>query len=281
MSSESSQYPYNNIIELSSYDSINVKIQKYHLFVSKHKWSELMNQDDLRFLKCKKNILDILMKENNGIIMKLSTWDSPILKHDYVISNKVKNINFVRHYCYFEYEEDIIKFLCADEYDEDIDDIYNDSAIILTPYYKEIQYYMNDKKNIDSIIIKQIILALYSALFTDNIEFKKIDINNIYLEFVDKPFTIHYKLGENSLSMKTNKIVKIDAFSNSEIVYTHEKHNFKQLYINIISILEQFNLDELSNVIDFVQDFNGITTENIVHPIRILHGILFNVDSKL
>jgi uncharacterized protein YlbG (UPF0298 family) len=84
----------------------------------------------------------------------------------------------------------------------------------------------------------------------------------------------------HSLNIKTNHIVKIDAFSTSEIVYIHEKHNYKQLYINIIDILEQFNSNELSNLINFVKDFIG-NTENIVNPIRILHGILFHLDSKL
>ena len=275
MTSYSSEYPYNNIIELPSYSALQQVIRKYHLYVEKHKWSELMNQDDLRFLKSKKNTLDALLHHHDGVIIKLNTWDSPVLKHDYVMSNKIKNVNFVRHYCYFEYEEDIIKFLCSDEYDEDIEDIHNETAIVLSPYYK------NVIDVLDTNIIKQIILALYSALFVHYIEFKKIDIHNIYVEYVSKPYTIQYKLGDNSLSIKTNHIVKIDAFSTSEIVSIHEKRNFKQLYINIIEILEQLNLEELSNAISFVKDFIGNTTENIVNPIKILHGILFHVDSRL
>ena len=279
MTSYSSEYPYNNIIELPSYYALHQEVHKYHLHVEKHKWAELMNQDDLRFLKCKKNTLDILLQQHDGVIMKLSSWNSLILKHDYVMSNKIKNLNFVRHYCYFEYEEDIIKFLCSDEYDEDIEDLHNETAIVLSPYYNNIIHVLDN--NINSGIIKQIILALYSALFIHNIEFKKINIHNIYYEYVSKPYKIQYKLGDNCLSIKTNHIVKIDAFSTSEILSTHEKKNFKQLYINIVAILEQFNLDELSNVISFVKDFIGNTTENIVHPMKILHGILFHVDCKL
>jgi hypothetical protein len=275
MLSLSSENHYKNIKKLPSYNAMQLIINKYHAHVEKHKWAELMNQDDLRFLKCTKNILDILLHQHNGIIIKLSTWDSPILKHDYIISKKIKNVNFVKHYCYFEYEEDIFKFLCSDKYDEDI---YNETAIIISPYYKNITEVLNSELN--AVIIKQIILALYSALFVHYIEFKKIDIHNIYVESTNKPFTIRYKIGDNSLNIKTNHIVKIDAFSTSEIVYIHEKHNYKQLYINIIDILEQFNSNELSNLINFVKDFIG-NTENIVNPIRILHGILFHLDSKL
>jgi|LakMenE01Jun11ns_1017448.scaffolds.fasta_scaffold9959347_13 hypothetical protein len=274
MMSESLTYPYNNVIELSSYSAMNLQIQKYCLHVNKHNWADLINQDDLRFYKSKKNILNILTNDRNGVMLKISTWNHPILKHDYFMSKKIKNINFVQHHCYFEYEEDIIKFLCAHEYDKDIEDINNDSAVILSPYYSSILHIP-----LNSSIVKQIILSLYTALFTYYIQFQKIDINNIYVEKTDKIVGIHYKL-ENPQYVNTNHVVKIDEFSNSEMLYKHEQHNFKQLYTNIVSILEQFKSNHLINVIEFVKDFNT-TTNHVVHPMKILHGILFQIDSSL
>jgi hypothetical protein len=274
MLSESPTYPYKNVIELSSYSALNLVIQKYCLSVDKHKWADLINQDDLRFYKSNKQILHLLTNGANDIMLKISTWNHPILKHDYVMSNKIKNINFVQHYCYFEYEEDIIKFLCAHEYEEKIEDINNESAIILSPYYISVL-----DIPLHSSIVKQIILSLYTALFTYYIQFKKIHINNIYVENKHKIVGIHYKL-ENPQYVNTNYIVKIDEYSNSELVYKHEKHNFKQLYTNVVSILEQFKSNDLMNAIEFVKDFNT-TTEHTVHPLKILHGILFQIDSSL
>jgi hypothetical protein len=261
-------YTYDNVIELPYQDT---HIKKFQLYVHKQKWAELFNQDDLRFLKHKKYILHDLQHDLYGVILKSSSWNYPSLKHDYVVSHRIKNIHFVKHHCYFEYEEDVIKFLCTDDYDEENEDINTDCAIIISPYYKNIMHIA-----LNHAIVKQIILSFYVALLAYKVQFKSININDMYIDEKMKQCTIKYKLSK-PYTLKTNTILKIGCFVNTEILYQHSGENYKQLYVIIISVLQQFNKPCLQNLIELIQDFNA-NDEHVIHPMKVLDCILSQVD---
>lgn len=262
---------YNNIIELPSYKIQNASIRKYLLHVDKHKWADLFNEDDLRFLKHKKNVLYDLRDNKYGVILKIGSWDYPYLKHEYVISNKIKHVNFVKPYCYFEYEEDIINFLCKDEFDDKYNDVEVDTAITISPFYKSI---LHISLNVE--IIKQIILSLYVAFFVYKIQLKCINIQNVYIEEKMKAYNLNYKLNR-IYTLKSRQILKIDDFCCAELMDEYTNKAYKQLYTTIINVLQQLNNIALQNIIEFIQDFNA-NDENIVDPMKSIDYVLSQVD---
>ena len=236
----------------------------HHIITIPNKrWSDLIKNEDCRFFLHTKNVLQKLTKYPS-VYLKMSNWNSRDLRQGYEMSLKIKHHNLIRHICYFEFEEDIINYLYENIGHEDI---YEENAVILSPYYRKCT--ILDINNMDNM--KQIILFLYTALFAYNISFNSVDINDMYIEELKKSKTLEYSINGKQYYIKTKTIVKIDALHHATNTDTMGDVQYNLLYKNISSILEQTSLH--ANLLDLVKSFiqeNGHT----VHPIRILNTIL-------
>lgn len=265
---------------ISKFKSINLNntnIDKYHIILDNNKILDLYHNDDLRFFKKKKQILNDITKQTSGIIIKISSWDYSYIKHDYIMSNKINHKNFIKHYCYFEYEEDILNYLSSNTLEE----IYEHSSIIISPYHipiNKFDFNLLDKLNYYNCI-KQIILALYHLYFNSKIQFKNIILDNLYIDYhVDKQ-KLKYKIQNDEYIIKTNYIIKFDNFIYSEIITNMTTLQYKYLYTNIENILKNIpnpKIYNLDNIIDSIDEFNN-NSENLVNPLKILHIFLFNI----
>lgn len=196
------------------------------------------------------------------------------VKHDYIMSKKVNHINFIKHYCYFEYEDNIISYLSNNNYHNNE---WNEcSANIITPYYRPINKFnfLEINKNKFYICVKQIILALYHIYFNCNIKFNTININNIYINNINKNKYIKYVINNNTYIINSNYIIKIDSFATSEIITHLSNNDYKIFYDNIENILSDLNITSLlDSIIGIIHEFNN-DSENIVHPLKSLNIII-------
>ena len=218
------------ISKLNTINLNNINIDKYHIMIDNNKILDLYHNDDLRFLKKQKNMLNDIINQTSGVIIKLSSWDFPYIKHDYIMSNKINHINFIKHNCYFEYEEDILNYLSSNTLEE----IYEHSAIVISPYHIPFNNFDLNLLDENSFYncIEQIILALYHSYFNCNIQFKNIILDNIYIDYHINKKKIKYKIGNNEYTIQTNYIIKLDNFIYSEII-TDINLSYKNLYSNI------------------------------------------------
>lgn len=253
-------------------------IYSYHLYVSSDKWKTLMKNEDIRFFKHKKNLLnDLNACKETGITMKISSWNYMNLKNDYLLSNKIIHPNFVRQLCYFEYEDDIMKYLDASYdtggYKSSENDITEECAVVIAPYYKSImQYELNYTKD----CVKQIILSLYTLFFHYNILLTDLSIDNIYIQ--NKTAKLEYELNDKKYHINTSHVVKIDSFASVECFKVSDKLKMYYLYGVIIDILKQFNKKyDIGYIISFIQDFQ-VADERLIHPLKVIDIILSQVD---
>ena len=257
----------------------NIDIERYHVIIDKSKVLDLYHNEDLRFFKKQKQMIYDISNETSGVILKISSWNHPYLKHDYLLSTKIKHKNFIKHYCYFEYEEDIMAYL-SDISDEEQ---YEHNAIIISSYHipaSKFDFNIMNKQNYYDCI-KQIILALYHAYFNCRVQFADIFLDNIFIDYQINDTKIKYTLCQDDYVIKTNHVIKIDAFIHSEIILEFFPYHYKRLYTNIENILNRFpSIFDISKIIDTVHDFNN-NSDNIVHPMKSLHVILHAIYSSM
>lgn len=220
------QYP-----QLKKIKQINSNILVYEIYITIAKWKELLVNPYLRFFYSKKNILYELQKENTLHTIKLCEWHRDYLIKDYKFSKKYRHLNLIQHECYFEYEEDIIHYLCNDNDDLLPNDINEYNAVLITPKYDDI-----NNINELSLYIRQIIFCLCHLYFTHHISFSDINLENIYVNKNDKIKNIIYNIKNKKHNIKTSKIVKINNFFN--IIENCEC--LEKLYDNIRIVLKQF-----------------------------------------
>lgn len=250
-------------------------IKSYRLNVCDQMWQELVKKDDLRFFKHSRNVVDELKKHKaNGVILKLCHWNLPNLHNDYMLSKKIKHINFAKYICYFEYEEDIIHCLMNNS---EAEDVYDDNAVVILPMYSSkvkdaIKHFIKDTND----IILQIILSLYYALYCHNITFIGICIDNIYIDVTQKMTTLKYEFSGFKHKIQTRQIVKLDIFRNAQETSEIKPQHYRQLYNNILQILKELNAS--SELIDFIQGFvSHQNDEKIVCPMKVIDSIICNV----
>jgi len=147
-----------------------------------------------------------MLDTNNGFIVKIDSWDYNTLLNDYEICNKIKHVNVMKPFCYFEFEFDILSYL---DDNKNHNEMFEDISVIISPYYIHVRDFLTDKS-----VILQIIYFLYMIFFKHGIGFKKINIDNIYIDVVDRPKNIKYVFNDVSLSVKTKHIVIFDDFCN-------------------------------------------------------------------
>ena len=252
------EYNFENVQSLSH----DERLDKYHIYVENTRWMEMMNLDDLRFFLHRKNLLNDLIENDNGIMIKITSWDDYDLREEYELSNKINHPNLFKNLCYFELEEDIINFLCLHpEHPE----LHQDSAIIISKYYRGLWY------DVDINILKQIIYTLYTLLFHFKIELKSINMKNIYVDETARMIKIKYKIDKYSHELKTKNVVKIDEHSNSVKIGKNDKiedRHCMKLLDNIHDILLQINTSasrEICTLIRYNRDvFEFLEIVNIL-----------------
>lgn len=247
-------------------------IVKYHIYVPCYKWKEFVNNDDLRFFKHRKHILQHLHEcKDTGITIKLSSWDYLYLKNAYITGNKIKHPNFVRPICYFEYEEDIVKYLTP--YDVS-NKKHQENAVILTPYYKP--FLLHHEVDLQQCI-KQIILSMYMAFYEYDILFFHVSIDDVYIQHNHKQQKIKYKINDKQYTIPSNYVVKMDEFVNMCQVNTKTYRDNFHFYGSILYILEQINEKyNVEYIISFIKDFH-IDSERIICPLKVLDIILSTI----
>ena len=250
------EYNFNNIKRISSGENFD----KYHIYVVKTKWLELFNNEDIRFFLHSKFLLNDLIENYTGHVIKISSWDLYDLRTEYELSKKCKHPNLVRYNCYFEYEEDIINYLCDHQ---DFCDLHQDSAIIIHPYYTPLWY------DIDLNILKQIIFTLYTLLYKFKIELKSINMMNIFMEERQNSLNIKYIINEYKLQLNSKNVIKIDEYSNAVVVKHIDENNEKQLVSNISNILLQINSEISSRLYKIVNK----NRNNLLKLLKLIESI--------
>jgi len=242
------RYPYHNIKVMKS----TTNLKKFHIIVDQSKWSEFIGDRDMRFFKHTKTLLQNLNDSTDGHIIKLCSWDSQLLKICYDLSRKYRHPNLLRYDCYFEYECDIINYLL----DNGESDKFEESAVIITPYFRPIIEAFEDM-DVSTILlcIKQIVLVLYNMLYIHKLLFKKVDINNIYVNLTT-PVTIKYT-SPNVNKIKTNYIVKIDEYSNCVRVDYISNIYPDNLRMLIVAVLRQFKSNYTQMIADTILRCNS------------------------
>lgn len=244
------KYVCHNIKVMNS----TTNLKKFHIIVDPSKWSEFIGDRDMRFFKHTKTLLQNLNDSPNGHMIKLSSWDSQLLKKCYYLSKKYRHPNLLRYECYFEYECDIINYLLDGVESEQ----FEESAVIITPYFMPITEAFQDMDESAILLcIKQIVLVLYTMLYNNKLFFKNINVNNIYVSVnLTTPVTIKYE-SPSVNKVKTNYIVKIDEYSNAIRVDYISNVYSENLRLLIVAILRQFKLDYTQMIADMILRCNN------------------------
>lgn len=246
-------------------------MQRYHLYVTQDKWNEFIRNNDLRFFKYNKNLLKILKETHeSGVMLKLCSWDYMSMKSSYILSNKFKHTNFIQYLCYFEYEENIIDYLCQSAQSDHLEE----NAVVIFPYYNNILKYDLNKNELYDCV-KQIVLALYTAYFKYNILLTNVNINNIYLDKQNKITKIKYEIHKKTYTVGSQYIVKFDEYIHVKDVSNTSEDitDLYELYGSIISVLKQMEKDDLKEIIDFIEDFY-VPDTRMIHPLKSVDKIL-------
>jgi hypothetical protein len=237
--------------------------KKCHIKPTPEKWKQMLEQDDLRFFNGSRKMKNATSLFPYGVLVKLDSWNKPTFRESYTMSKLCKNANAIEYLCYFEYEEDIIRFLTGSP------EIYEDNAVIMMPAYCEIYEITTD-------VLKQTILYLYHLLFSKKISINNISYDNIYIDKLSKHQNLQYDICENKYCIKTNEVVKIDVGECGIIQIEKMKSigpkHYRRLLENIYNIMPTDGLKE------FVKSFFDHNDDSkLIDPLKILDCLLSTV----
>lgn len=242
-------YNYPNIRKLkTSFCSNNKHDMDFHIFIHDRKWRELMNNNDLRFFKRSKTMLNNVLKNDNGHILRIGSWDSLKLAKDYTRSKKYKHINLMKYDCYFEYEMDIIHYLCNDNVypKDDIDEV----SVIIKPYFTPIKEFTCNVFDM-VMLLKQILLIIFFMFFKHRVGFQNICLDNISVRKYNTKHNITYDIGNKCFVVKSKNIIKIDEYRNIKQYNSLKREEYEELNKNVKNVLEQFNkICQIYNLFD-------------------------------
>lgn len=231
-------YNYQNIRKLNTSYCSNINELEYHIYINDRKWREMINNEDLRFFKHRKTMLHDVLKNNNGNVLRIGSWNSLKLARDFTLSQKYKHVNLAKYDCYFEYEMDIIHYLCNEhEYPEDEMD---ELAVIIKPYLTPIKEFQNNDMDM-ALLLKQVLSIVFLMFFKYRVGFENINLNNVCVKKENKLHNIVYDIGNICFTIKSKNIVKIDEYRNMVRYKSLNESEYKQLNKNIKNILDQFN----------------------------------------
>ena len=250
-------YNYPNIRKLHTHSDNNQV--EYLIFISDRKLREMMNNEDLRFFKHSKMMLNSVLNNDNGNILRIDSWDSMNLAKDYKKSKKYKHINLIQYDCYFEYEMDIIHYLCNDcEFPKDE---MNETSVIIRPYYIPIIEFQGDDYDM-VVLLKQILLTIFLMFFKYHIGFQNINLDNICVKQCNKLHNIAYVIGTKCFSVKSKNIIKIDEYRNIKKHNSLNQEEYGELNKNVKKVLEQFDkIYQISNLFDIKNYKKEITNK--------------------
>lgn len=228
---------------------------KKHIFINENIIRDFINNNELRFFKHKKYILNDMLCCPKGFYIKFYDWDSSVLLKQYKIANTIKHHNTIDYICYFECEFDILQYFSFGNiiYNEYICDI----SVLLTNYYDYI-----DIKNINKNLLLQIIYYIYYLFFNYKIGFYHLNLNNLYYKNVFRKTTITYKIYSQVYTIKTREILKFDDFEHYYQVEELTKIDFINLYNNINNILLMSG-NKYSINFDINADYNNVLNDII------------------
>lgn len=226
-------YQYHQIKELKSKHK---NIFKMEILIPLSKWKELLINQYLRFFKHKKYILHFLNEEDKYII-NICKWEDIILLNDYNLSKKYKHLNIIDHLCYFEYEEDIINFLCNSNNENQLEDINEFNAVLITNKYDNF-----DKEHL--VHLNQVFMILFFLFFKHNAGFIEIDIRDILIKKQTKNKTLIYNINNKKYKIRTDTIIKI----NNNVNLIENCYNISILYNSINKLLHQIHYEYFVDV---------------------------------
>lgn len=228
----------------------------------------LTKNEDLLFLKVnsKSYYKSLLKSFYSGIIIKILDWDNDLLKQEYSISIKLKDIiNFIDYISYFEFEDNFVHYInninnhnINYNQDDYVNKYTDEKSIILMHNYSLYNINYIDEINILNIYT-QLILALYSAYINHGIYF--LNLNKDFLYIIKNNSAKRYRY-----FMKTKKIylnncnykIKICDLSN----YNYDNNN--QIDINDIIYDNIVKLNIFNIKIDFTKKiYNNIKKKYI------------------
>jgi hypothetical protein len=242
----------------------------YQIATTDQKWKEMINNEDLRFFKHTKNVFDELLK-NTSVVLRVGSWNSPALLKDFEKSRKIRHPNLMRYICYFEYEMDIIHYLC--NYDVYPEDDMDELAITIKPFFEPILDL--EIQNQPCLILKQILLSVFVLFFKYNTVFYKVNFENIFIKRYNHKKTISYDIGNVCFTIKTTDVIKIDEFRNMMKWNGIENINKKYEILNssVKSILEQFHK---TSVVQFHNTYSEIFDKE--SSVKMLNKMIREID---
>lgn len=214
--------------------------KKEHLY-------DLTKNEDLLFLKVnsKSYYKSMLKSFYSGIIIKLLDWDNDLLKKEFLISIKLKNIiNFIDYISYFEFEDNFFNYINninQDDQDNYVNKCTDEKSIIIMHNYNFYNIHYIDEKNILNVYT-QLILALHSAYINHGVYF--LNLNKDFLYIIKNNSTKRYRY-----FMKTKKVYlndckyKIKICDLSNYYYdNNNKINIDDIIYDCIIKLDFFNI---------------------------------------
>lgn len=226
------------------YKKINNIDTFIYLPENKENLYDLTKNEDLLFLKVnsKSYYKSLLKSFYSGIIIKILDWDNDLLKQEYSISIKLKDIiNFIDYISYFEFEDNFVHYInninnhnINYNQDEYVNKYTDEKSIILMHNYSLYNINYIDEINILNIYT-QLILALYSAYIDHGIYFLNLNKDFLYI-------------------IKNNSAKRYRYFMKTKKIYLNNCN-----YKIIICDLSNYNYDNNNQI-----DIDDIIFDNIV-----------------
>lgn len=234
-----------------------------------------------------KNLINLNKK--NGYVFKFCNYNNKNILIDYNNGIKLKKIKgYIKYICYIENEYNFLNSLYnSNKYD---DDLNNDSAVIIMPYYTYNMYnYEWTSSNLQDFIncLKQIILSHYVAYYKYNIINIDLNVNNVLLNILNKKKSISYCYDENNINYNIkncNIEIKIVDFMNSITVNdVNNKTNYLYFYDAILNIFKHYIDDKYKNIINIhkICDYLKDCINKDENPLNILNKLLHMIDEIL
>ena len=239
---------------MNFYKKINNIDSFVYLPDKKENFYDLTKNEDLLFLKVnsKSYYKSLLKSFYSGIIIKILDWDNDLLKQEYSISIKLKDIiNFIDYISYFEFEDNFINYInninnhnnhnINFNHDDYVNKYTDEKSIIIMHNYSF--YNINYINEINILnIYTQLILALYSAYINHRIYFLNLNKDFIYIIKNNSVKRYRYFIKTKKIYLSNcNYKIKICDLSNYNYNYNNAI-NIDDIIFDSIIKLDIFNI---------------------------------------
>lgn len=225
-------------------------ITEKHLYVDDDIIRDLVNNNDLRFFKHKKYLLNSLLCAPDGLRIKACSWDCNVLFNIYEICSKIHHANIPIYFCYFECEFDIFSYVSS----EDIENM-NDIAVVISPNYCKCEMEVDTTE-----AVLQLVYLLYLLLFKHGIGFHTVNIHKIFCNHIGRRTRIKYHIFDQCFQVTTKYVMIFDNFLYSYKVTDIENSDIQNLYSNIMLIFTAWDM-----TIQFDRQLNHLDVLKQIH----------------